>query len=119
MHHRAKSYAILRPLQGGAANRDAKRLIESRGSQEFSATARFKNFILTHLTRIGRGSVSSVDVLLEPALFLEFRDEGNGLIGRTRAELRDDIDQRPLDILRHALGVAADVEIGSLREPRP
>jgi hypothetical protein len=50
MHHGAKSYAILRPLQGGAANSDAKRPIESRKGEEFFATARFKNFIPAHLT---------------------------------------------------------------------
>jgi hypothetical protein len=53
VHHGAKSYAILRPLQGGAANSDAKRPIESRRSEEFFSTAPFKNFIPTHLTRIG------------------------------------------------------------------
>jgi hypothetical protein len=50
MHHGAESYAILRPLQGGAANSDAKRPIKSRKGEEFFATARFKNFIPAHLT---------------------------------------------------------------------
>jgi hypothetical protein len=68
MHHGAKSYAILRPLQGSAANSDAKRPIASRGSEEFFATAQFKNFIPAHLTRIGRDSV-----------FLNKRPAGTGL----------------------------------------
>ena len=51
-------------------------------------------------------SARLVHVLLESALFLEVADKGDGLVGRTRAELRDDIDQRPFDVFRHAFGIA-------------
>src|SRR3981081_3907171 len=61
----------------------------------------------------------SVDVLLEPILFLEFRDKADGLVGRTCTELRDDIDQRAFDIFRHPLGVAADINVRAFGQPRP
>src|SRR5665213_1187591 len=66
-----------------------------------------------------RTGTGSINVLLEPALFLQLSDKGHGLVGRTRAELRDDVDQRALDILGHALGIAADVDVGALCQPRP
>src|ERR1700681_2370510 len=42
-----------------------------------------------------------VYILLEPAFLFEFPDKADGLLGRPCAELRDDINQRALDILRH------------------
>src|SRR3954466_1402421 len=41
----------------------------------------------------------SVDVLLEASLLLEVGDEQHRLVGRPRAELRNDIDQRAFDVL--------------------
>jgi hypothetical protein len=61
----------------------------------------------------------SVHILLEPALFLEFSEKGDRLIGRPRAELGHNIDQRALDILGHALGVTANVNVGTSSKPRP
>src|SRR5665213_4266417 len=63
--------------------------------------------------------VPSIHVLLEPAFPFEFRDEADGLVGGTRAELRDDIDQRAFDIFRHPLGVAADINVAAFGEPGP
>jgi hypothetical protein len=58
-----------------------------------------------------------VDVLLITALLFQLRHEGDRLIGGARAVLRHDVDQRALDVLRHALGVAADVNMRAVGEP--
>ena len=58
-----------------------------------------------------------VDVLLVAALPFQLRHERDRLIGRARAVLRHDVDQRALDVLRHALGVAANVDVGAIGEP--
>src|SRR5712691_5967901 len=61
----------------------------------------------------------SVDVLLVAALPLEVGDEGDRLVDRARAVLGDDVDQRALDVAGHALGVAADIDVGAVGEPGP
>ena len=87
--------------------------------KKFSGLDSRENFIRSHLKRIEAELVPSVHVLLEPAFLLEFPDKADGLIGGARAELRDDIDQRTLDILRHPLGIAADIDVGATGEPGP
>src|SRR5690349_428666 len=61
----------------------------------------------------------SVDVLLEPALLLQVRNEAHGLGRGARAVVRNDIHQRALDVLGHAFGIAANIEMRALREPGP
>jgi len=58
-----------------------------------------------------------VDVLLVAALPFQLRHERDRLIGGARAMLRHDVDQRALDILRHPLGVAADIDMRAVGEP--
>jgi hypothetical protein len=87
--------------------------------KKFFGLDSLENFIRSHLKRIGPEPVPSVHILLEPAFLLEFPDKADGLISGTRAELRDDVDQRTLDILRHPLGVAADIDVGATGEPGP
>jgi hypothetical protein len=87
--------------------------------ETFYAPDSGENFIRWHLKRIGLEPVPSVYVLLEPAFLLEFPDKADRFIGGTRAELRDDIDQRALDIFRHPFGVAADIDVGAIGEPCP
>jgi hypothetical protein len=58
-----------------------------------------------------------VDVLLVAALPFQLRHERDRLIGRARAVLRHDVDQRALDVLRHSLGVAADIHMRAVGEP--
>jgi hypothetical protein len=60
---------------------------------------------------------ASIDVLLIAALLLEIGDEGDRLIGRAYAVLGDDLDQRALDVLGHALGIAADIDVGAVGDP--
>src|ERR1043166_10053281 len=62
---------------------------------------------------------ASVDVLLVAALLLELRHERDRLLDGARAMLRHDVDQRALDILRHALGIAADIDMRAVGEPGP
>src|SRR6516225_6145925 len=66
-----------------------------------------------------RFSSASVYVELEPALLLEIGDEADGLVRGAGSKLRDDIDQRPLDILCHALGIAANIHVRAFGEPCP
>jgi hypothetical protein len=61
----------------------------------------------------------SVDVGLIAALRLEFADKPDRFRWRPTAVLRDDVDQRRLDVLGHALRIAADVHVGAVIEPRP
>src|SRR5262245_55953700 len=61
----------------------------------------------------------SVHVLLVAPGLLEIGHEGDRLIERAHAVLCDDLDQRALDVLGHALGIAAHVEVRALGEPRP
>jgi hypothetical protein len=58
-----------------------------------------------------------VDVLLVAALLLKVCHERDRLIGGARTVLRHDVDQRALHVLRHALGVAADVNVRAVGEP--
>jgi hypothetical protein len=58
-----------------------------------------------------------VDVLLVAALPFQLRHERDRLIGRARTVLRHDVDQRALDVLRHSLGVAADIHMRAVGEP--
>src|ERR1700676_915498 len=97
-------------------NSDANSPADCNSSLKFSAPDSGENFIRSDLRRFGTGSI---DVLLEPALFLEFPDKADGLIGGARAELRDDINERALDILGHPLGVAADIDVRAVGQPRP
>src|SRR5580704_12396232 len=57
-----------------------------------------------------------INVQLEPPLLLELPDEAHGLVGRPGAELGHDIDQRALHVLGHALGIAADIDMGAFGE---
>src|SRR5258705_6278990 len=52
---------------------------------------------------------SSVDVLLITALLLQLGHESDRLVGRARAVLRHDVDERELDVPWHALCVAAHI----------
>src|SRR5262249_12285135 len=61
----------------------------------------------------------SIYVLLIAADLFQIGDESNGLIARARAVRGDDLDPGALHILGHALGVAADVDVGAFGEPRP
>src|SRR5215472_1745025 len=62
---------------------------------------------------------ASIHVLLIAALLLELVHEGDRLVAGARTVLCDDVDQRALDVLGHALGVAADIDVGALGQPRP
>jgi hypothetical protein len=73
-------------------------------------------------SRSGTGSAGMpdtalVNVLLEAAFFLEVADKADRFIGRTRAMLGDDVDQRTLNVLRHSLGIAADVDVSAFGKP--
>src|SRR3954453_13099788 len=92
---------------------------------------------LFDLTRLGRGpsgksadqffqiphpelqGAKLIDIrLVAPRLF-QRRDKSDRLVGRAGAVRRDDFDQRRFDILCHALGIAADIEMRASREPLP
>ena len=62
---------------------------------------------------------ASIHILLIAAAFLELGHERDGFVGRAHAEGRDDIDERRFDILGHALGIAADIDVGAVGEPGP
>src|SRR4051812_1497188 len=62
---------------------------------------------------------ASVHVLLIAALLLEIGHERDGLIGRACTVLRHDVDQRDFDVLRHPLGVAADIDMRAVGKPHP
>src|SRR6266851_6380417 len=62
---------------------------------------------------------SSIDVLLITAFFLQIADEYRSLFRAAHAVLGDDIDKSNLDVLGHALSVAADVDVRAVGEPRP
>src|SRR5215211_5580929 len=64
-------------------------------------------------------SRASIHVLLIAAALLEVGHEGDRLVGRAHAVLRDDVDQRPFHVLGHALGVAAHIHMRAVGEPRP
>src|SRR5215831_9959965 len=63
--------------------------------------------------------IASVHVLLIAAALLELSHEGDRVVGRARAVLRDDVDERPLHVLGHALGVTAYIDVGAVGEPSP
>src|SRR5882672_10521128 len=115
-------------LQEGPRNSDTDPPLDSLSSEKFSRPDFGENFIRADLIQLelvnwnlGVTIVTPglIDVLLEPALLLEFRDKQHGLVGGPGTALGDDIDQRALAILCHPLGVAADVDVGALRQPRP
>jgi hypothetical protein len=54
---------------------------QSDGSRKFPDAQSAENFIRSYLRLIEMESVPSVDVLLEPPLLLEFRNEAHGLVG--------------------------------------
>ena len=60
-----------------------------------------------------------VNIGLETLLLFEVRDKRHGFIRGKSAMLASDVGKRPLDILRHALRVAADIEMGALLKPSP
>src|SRR5260370_36456987 len=62
---------------------------------------------------------ASVHVLLIAAALLEIGDERNRLVGRAHPEGRHHVDEGALHVPRHVLGVAADIDVGAFREPRP
>src|SRR5262245_17552018 len=70
-------------------------------------------------TRGVRWPTASIHILLIAALLLQIRYEQSRLFRAARAVLRHDIDQRGLDILCHALGVAADIEVRAVGDPTP
>lgn len=92
-------------------DRNARKPVQ-RGQIDCRSVSGVKNIRLFRLNLS-----TSVDVLLEATRLLQFADEGDRLVRRSRAELRDDVDQRPLHILRHALGVATDVEMRAIGQP--
>jgi hypothetical protein len=73
----AKQNTLCSWMQDDAGNSDANASRESNCRQKFSAMESSENFIRSKSTQLER----SVHVLLEPALFLEFRDETDGFIG--------------------------------------
>src|SRR6185436_16181370 len=103
------------PTQERPRNSDAGAPPASLSGEKFSAPRSTRNIIRSSLSWIDR----SIHVELEPAPLLEFPDEDDRLVGRARAELGDDVDKRPLDVLGHPLGVAADVDVGAFGEPGP
>src|SRR6516165_2120036 len=60
----------------------------------------------------------SIDVLLVATLSLEVGDEGDSLVGRSRAVRGDQIHQSALYVLAHGYG-AADIDVGAVGDPRP
>jgi hypothetical protein len=62
---------------------------------------------------------TSIDVLLKTASLLELCDKVDGFVGRARPVLRHNVYQRALDVFRHSLGIAADVNMRAFGEPRP
>src|SRR5215469_10592445 len=64
-------------------------------------------------------SFFSIHILLVAAVLLHLGHEGDRLVGRAYPEGRHDLDQRRLDVLGHALGVAADIDMRALGEPGP
>ena len=96
-------------VQPGFADNDGARLDSGDNRLDGSALASFFSGEDVRMTL--------VDVLLIPALLLQLRDERDRLIGGARAVLRHDVDQRALDILRHPLGVAADIDMRAVGEP--
>jgi hypothetical protein len=88
-----------------------RKLLHNRTEQEFYSF---------EFSRSGTGSAGIPDtrlihVLLIAALLLEFADKVDGFVGRARAMLGDDIDQRALNVLCHSLGIAADVDVSAFR----
>src|SRR5581483_7337295 len=61
----------------------------------------------------------SVDVRLVAAFRLQLGDEAAGAGLTHLPGPRGDLDQRFFYVARHALGIAADVEVGAVSEPRP
>ncbi len=71
-------------------------------------------------TRVcGIQDTSSIDVLLVPALFLEFAHKADSLISGASAVLSNDVHQRALDILGHPLGVTTDIDMRAFCKPGP
>ena len=52
-------------------------------------------------------------------MLFKIRDKRHGFIRGKSAVLASDVSKHPLDILRHALCIAADIEMGALLKPSP
>src|SRR5580704_2029847 len=76
-------------------------------------------FVLPGTASAGMPDTPSIDVLLVATFPLEFPDETHGLIRGARAVLGNDIHQRALDVPRHPLGIAADIDMRAFGKPRP
>jgi hypothetical protein len=91
---------------------DRKILRESLNQKYYSL-----EFSLSGASSAGMPDASSVNVLLVTAFLLELADKADGFIGRAGTVLGDDVDQRAFDVLRHSLGVAADVNVCPFGKP--
>src|SRR5215207_445333 len=80
-------------LQEGPRNSDTDPPADSLSSEKFSRPDSNENFIRADLIQLEPEITGLVDVLLEPALLLEFRHEEDGLVGGASAKLGDDVDQ--------------------------
>src|SRR6478736_6116010 len=83
------------------------------------ATNRLDRSALSGFSESKRVRMDLVHILLIAALLLQVRDERDRLVGGAHAVLRHDVDQRALHVLRHALGVAADVDMRAVGKPGP
>src|SRR3954454_23194733 len=72
-----------------------------------------------YLFRVQPDGTGSIDVLLEAPLPFQLCHEQHSFVGAPRAELCDDIDQRPFDVFRHPLGVSTDIHVSTFGQPRP
>src|SRR5262249_36440579 len=69
--------------------------------------------------RLGPRPRTSIYVLLVAPGFFQIGDERNRLVGSARAVCGDDLDPRGLDVLGHAFGIAADIDVRAVGEPSP
>ena len=77
-------------MQDRSENCDTAAATGSNSGQKFFAMESFENFIRSNLCLVELEPVpSSIHVLLEPPLLLEFRDKAHGLTGGARAVLSD------------------------------
>src|SRR5690606_13832737 len=60
-----------------------------------------------------------VDVAAVAAVFAHLLEVAGGVLDAHGAVLRDDVDKGLVDVLGHAGGVAADVEVGAGVDPLP
>ena len=101
---------VCRPcVQPGFAHNDGALLDAGDNRLDWSALARVLSGESICMTL--------VDVLLVAALPFQLSHERDRLIGGARTMLRHDVDQRALDVLRHSLGVAADIHMRAVGEP--